>query len=365
MTFFTFIVVLAVLILAHELGHFLVAKKSGIRVDEFGIGFPPRLWSFKHGETLYSLNLIPFGGYVRIFGEQINTDTLTGPDSARSFVNKSRWTQSAVLLAGVTANFLLAWFLFTAGLISGLPTAFDDRFDRDSYHDLRTVVTFVEPASPAADAGLKAGDIITGISDSLVDLPITRPEDISEFIKTHAGNDLEIRLIRDGQAMSVNAKPVTAEIGGLPRIGVAMAEIGFLRLAFPAAFVEGARLTYGVTEATIIAFSHFLSGLFRGETGLADLTGPVGIASLVGQAREMGFSYLLSFTAFISINLAVLNLLPFPALDGGRLLFVVIEGLTRRRIPARVVNILNSVGFAMLLALMITVTYRDIVRLIS
>jgi len=360
MTLITFLIILAALILVHEFGHFFVAKKADIRVDEFGFGFPPRLWSKKRGETLYSFNLIPFGGYVKIFGERITDEAVSGPDSKRSFVNKNRAVQAAVLVAGVAANFLFAWLLLGFGFLRGMPASINERLGAENFSDVKTIITFVAPDSPAAKAGLKGGDAIVSVAEGGLFLEENKPEVIARFIE---GKSLAIKVSRLNNELELAVAPEVLPGQRVPMIGIGMTEAGILKLPLIPAFLEGARTTLNLAKGTSVGFYFFLKGLFVGETSISDLTGPVGIAGLVGEARKLGLSYLISFTAFISVNLAILNLLPLPALDGGRLLFVLIESVSRRRIPARIANALNSLGFALLLALMVVVTYRDIIRL--
>lgn len=363
MTLITFLIILAALVLVHEFGHFIIAKKGGVRVDEFGFGFPPRLWSMKRGGTLYSLNLIPFGGYVKIFGEQITDETVSGPNSEQSFVNKNRAIQAAILFAGVAANFIFAWLLLGFGFIGGMPAPIDSRFGAESFSDIKTIITFVAPDSPAESAGLKGGDAIVSVAEGGLSLGENKPEAIARFIEEREGKSLAIKVSRLNQELEFAVSPKILKGQSVSMIGIGMMEAGILKLPIVPAFAEGARSAVNLAKETSIGIFYFLKGLFSGETSVADLTGPVGIAGLVGEARELGFSYLVSFTAFISINLAILNLLPFPALDGGRLLFVLIESVSRRRIPAKIANAFNSVGFALLLALMVVVTYRDIIKL--
>ena len=364
MSIILFIIILATLVFVHELGHFIIAKKSNIRVDEFGIGFPPKIFAKKFGETIYSLNLIPIGGFVKIFGENPNDLSLEGQDQERSFTRKPRYIQAAVLVGGVLFNLLFAWLLVSISLSAGLPVATSNYEGRGIIRDARVMIGSVEPGSPAAKAGLRAGDVIVSLksySDALVE---PSPETVHDFVSSHE-EILTIEYERGGEKKSVTATPVIILSSEPPRLGISMEEVGVLTLNFPEALIEGAKTTWHLTKAVTIGLGGFFLGAFRGETSIDDLIGPVGIASLVGEAGSLGLVYLLSFTAFISINLAVLNLLPFPALDGGRLLFVAIEGILRRRIKPKILNAANATGFVLLLILMIVVTYHDIVKIIT
>jgi len=365
MSILLFIAILAILILAHEFGHFIVAKRSGIRVDEFGIGFPPKIFGKKIGETEYSLNLLPIGGFVKIFGETPDEESIDGPDAKRSFVNKPKYVQAAVLFAGVFFNILLAWFLISAGFMVGLPTPVDVTPEGRTLQDINLVITEILPDSPAQYSGFKVGDKILSIEagESSIILPST--ESTQEFISTRLGEDITVEIKRGKQAPeSLIVRPIEGVIEH-PAIGIAMDEIGTLKLPFYLAFWEGAKLTTMLTEATFFGLAGFLSDIFTGNADLSAVAGPVGIVGIVGDASEFGFIYLLSLTALISINLAIINLMPFPALDGGRLLFLLIEIIKGSPIKPSVANTVNAVGFAILILLMVVITYSDIVKIVT
>lgn len=363
MTVVLFLIILAVLILVHEFGHFIIAKKSGIRVDEFGLGFPPKAvgWRPEGGETEYTLNWIPFGGFVRIFGEDYTEED--AHDSERSFINKPKWIQAAVLSGGVLFNVIFAWILFSIGFMSGMPTAIQDAAT-DTVKDPRVMVTQVVEDGPAAEAGVMAGDVLVGLENdetiSEQDLSIER---IQDFIDAHAEEAVVVHIRRGDQRQEISLTPESGVLGDSPAIGIAMSRVGTLQLPPHKALWHGLLFTAERTRDVAVGITQFL---YRAVTGTADygqVAGPVGIASLVGEATALGFVHLLSFTAFISLNLAVLNLIPFPALDGGRLLFVLIEKIKGSPIKPKVANILNTIGFALLILLMIVITYNDILRI--
>lgn len=363
MSILIFIIVLAVLIFAHELGHFLVAKWAGIRVDEFSIGFPPHIAKWRGGETHYSIGVIPFGGYVKIFGENPDEESLSGPDRERSFVNKSKLTQVGVLGAGVVFNIILAWLLISIGLMVGLPTS-----ATLSSHELRDVeltLVSVLPNSPAAEAGLTSGDVLEELvvrEDTLTELTVANTQ---SFIASHGGEPITVRYTRGEDSGEVFVTPETGVVGGVPAIGVSLDTVGILQLAPHRALWEGISFTATLTKTIAVGLAGFIVDAFTGSADLSQVAGPVGIVRLVGDASALGFIYLLSFTAIISIHLAIINLIPFPALDGGRILFVIIEALKRSPIRPKVANTLNTIGFALLIILMIVVTWNDIVRLLG
>ncbi|MEX2029288.1 MAG: RIP metalloprotease RseP [Candidatus Paceibacterota bacterium] len=364
MSILIFFIILLVLVLVHEFGHFFSAKRFGIRVDEFGFGFPPKLFGKKYGETEYSFNLLPIGGFVKIFGENPDEENTKGPDASRSFVNKPKWQQAIVLFAGVFANFLLAWLLFSFGFMSGFPTSVGSEARGYALTDVNLVVLSVLPNSPAEGAGLQSGDkIISATSDgnSISDM---NPDILKSFIVAHPGEKIEIGYLRGKENLPglTSIIPEASE-GGTPTIGISMDQIGTAKLPFFTAFKEGMMLTLFITKSTAVGLYTLIADSLRGQGSFASVTGPVGIVGIVGDAYEFGFIYLLSFTALISINLAIINLIPFPALDGGRLFFLLIEKIKGSRINPKVANIANMVGFVILILLMVVVTFHDVIKL--
>jgi len=365
MSILIFIIILAVLILVHEFGHFIVAKKNGIRVDEFGIGFPPKLYGKKFGETEYTLNLFPIGGFVKIFGETPNEESISGPDSARSFVHKSKWVQTAVISAGVFFNMLLAWVLVSFGFIIGLPTPVDLAPEGATVRDVSVVVTSVLPESPAELAGLQAGDRITSFSRPGQFVASPQIETIQAGIKTSTGGGVVLGVERGKDTLSFSLTPAEGIAESGVAIGISMDDIGVVSLPPHRALWEGGKLTALLTTTTFFGLLDFFGSVFSGNADLSAVAGPVGIVGIVGDAASFGFVYLITLTAIISINLAIINLLPFPALDGGRLLFIIIETIKGSAIKPHIANTVNAIGFALLILLMLVITYNDIVRAIA
>ncbi len=355
MSFITLIIVISILVFVHELGHFLVAKLFKVRVDEFSIGFPPRLWSFKRGETLYSLNLILFGGYVKIFGENPDADSISGPDSSRSFVNKKRSVQALILVAGIAMNILFAWALLSICFMIGIR-------ESSPSPELATSVLVSEVAagSPAELAGLKQSDIITGVTNASGVISDKADSSIIQSSVT-SGKPLVVEYLR-GKTTATTS--ITAGvIDGKRAIGIAMVDVRDVREGFFGGIIEGAKATWRLTAGTAVGIVAFLKSIFTFSADLSQVSGPVGIATYLNDAREFGVSTLFMFVALISINLAVVNLLPFPALDGGRLLFVAIEAIIRKPISPKVSNTFNAIGFGLLLLLMLVITVSDVGKL--
>ncbi len=368
------------MVLAHEAGHFFTAKSFGIRVDEFGFGFPPKLFGRKYGETEYTVNMLPIGGFVKIFGEDPDDpprlalgeagENTTDPDENRKFFNKPAYQQAIVLFAGVFANFILAWLLFSFGLMSGLPTSLDNKMPGYTLSDVHLTIVSVVPKSPAELGGLKSGDKIVSVThmhpnEEMHTVTNINPDSVKAFVLEHSGDEINIGYIR-GKNQAINIAKVTPVLNATikaPSIGIAMDEIGTAKLPFFTAFKEGLALTLFVTKGTVVGLYTLIRDGIQGRGSFASVTGPVGMVGIVGDAYKFGFVYLVSFTALISVNLAIINLMPFPALDGGRLFFLLIEKIKGSRINPKVANTANMIGFGILILLMLIVTYHDVVRL--
>ena len=344
-TIVAFFFVLAIVVIAHELGHFATAKACGVRVDEFGIGFPPRIIALKYGETEYSLNWVPLGGFTKMAGEE-------DPNTERSLASKSIGKRLLVLSAGSIMNFILPFLLLTMAFM--IP------------HDIVTgSVSVVEVVadSPAETAGIQAGDKILEINDK----SINNTADISRYIQMNLGNEMTILLERsDGAKDTVtvvprwNPPPGDGSVGFSIRTDNAAIE---KRSYNPwVAFQKGA------TEAfeTMVLFKNGILSMFIGTSTTADLVGPVGIAQITGQVAQAGISPLLEWTAFFSLNLAIINLLPLPALDGGRIIFVLLEWIRRgKKVAPETEGKIHFLGFALLIMLMVAITFQDIGRIIG
>jgi regulator of sigma E protease len=363
MTIILFLLILAVLVFVHELGHFVTAKLFGIRVDEFAVGFPPKIFGWKKGETQYSLNLIPFGGYVKIFGENPDDESLVGSDSSRSFVNAKKWKQAIVLLSGIFMNIIFAWILISVSFNIGLTTSITDGY-KDKAKDVAVMILAVQKDSPASRAGIKEGDYVLSIKSGEVSELSPDVATIQKVI-SESKEKISIEYKRNFATGTIELISENGVVEGRKAIGISMGMVGTVEFGFFQSFYEGAKLTGMETKNIAIGLYTFIASLFKGQGNvLAQVAGPIGIAGMVGEAKSVGLSYLLGFVAMISINLAMLNLVPFPALDGGRVLFVAIEAIIRRRIKPAILNWTNGIGFLLLILLMIFVTYKDILRLL-
>lgn len=356
--------ILVLLIVAHELGHFLVAKLCKVRVDEFGIGYPPRAFLLgRIGATEYTLNWLPFGGFVKLF-EEDGAESVYRTGARGSFANASYLSQASILVAGVLANVIMGWILFSVGLTQGMPVAISPDTPGS-----QVIVSAVLDGSPARLAGLTGGDVVKNVSDDAGAVAELTPEGISNFIAAHGGKEIIVSYVRQGESDILRVVPAHAVIPGVesqPAIGIQLATIIHQKLGIFPALYQGIEVTWNALRDIVASIGQLFAGLFNGEKGsVASLIGPVGLTGVVGDAAEQGYGQLLALAAFISLNLAIINILPIPALDGGRLVFVIYEAATRRRVSTALSQMLNTLGFVLIIVLMVAVTYNDIARLVS
>ncbi len=359
-----FLAVLFVLILVHEWGHYFVAKKTGMRVDEFAIGFPPRLFGWKRGETEYNLNALPIGGYVKIYGENYEEDKAHDPDANRAFSARPRIAQALVLVAGVTMNVLLAWAILFGLLAVGAPTAVQESQAGSS---AALTVTGLMPGAPA-DGVLPPNAEITDVRAGEVRLETLTPSQLRTFVNQAgvSGEPLAITYVVGNTEETVSITPAAGLNTEAPDqflIGVETVMVEVVRQPIWSAVTMATMQTWGMTKAIVVGLFNFFVDLPRGEADLSNVAGPVGIVGYVGDAAETGLVALLMFTAVISLDLAVINLLPIPALDGGRLVFVAIEAIIRRPLSPVWLGRVNAIGFMLLMGLMLLVTANDIAKL--
>lgn len=377
-----FLIILAVLVLSHEFGHFITAKMFGIRVDEFGFGFPPKVFSFRRGETVYSFNLLPFGGFVKIFGEDPTGEVISKQhkDSKRSLYHKPRYVQAAVIVAGVIFNMILGWVMLSGGFMAGLPVPAGFTPLGPKTEDSKLLITEVLKDSPADLAGLKSGYNITYLATNDDSVQNITPEEVSKFIASNNEEKIFIGYktpANKGVLSGIGLGPLeyntdtntaivipkTGVIGDRPGIGISMDLVGILKLPLFSALYAGALGAVSLFINTATGLLSFVAGIFSDGSSAVSVSGPIGLIGVVGDAAGFGFAYIMALTALISINLAVLNLVPFPALDGGRLFFLIIESIIRKPLNSKVVNALNVGGFVILLGLMVFVTIGDILKL--
>lgn len=361
-----FILLLVVLIIAHEFGHFIVAKSFGIKVHEFGVFFPPRVIARKFGETEYSLNWLPFGGFVKIFGENYDE----GRDDPRSFVNKSRWKQAAVVLAGIVFNLLFAWLALSVGYMAGLPTS----AVHEGYGIVQLshpTVVAVLPDSPADRAGLTEGDAIVKVETGHESLDVRtlntsrQAQVVTNFMTERADESIVLTVERHGAELVFLARAQDGFVQGRKVIGVQLDDIGILRLPPHLALAQGAIVAWSMTSATAQGLGQFFTRLVVGHADFSSVSGPIGITLIGAAALKEGFAAGVVLIALISVNLALINLVPIPGLDGGRLLVIIIEGIRRKPISQEVITRITVAGFLFLILLILLVSYHDIASRIT
>ena len=356
-TLIIFILVLGILILAHEWGHFIIAKRSGLTVEEFGFGFPPRIFSIKRGGTLYSINLLPLGGFVKILGE--DGTELNNP---KSFSSKPVGIRSLITVGGVFMNFLLAALLLVIGFYIGLPQIID-KDNEMLAKNIEIQIVAINSGSPAEKAGIKMGDVIKYVKSGNKNITINEISTIQENINDNKGKEITIAIQRGKGIFEINAAPRINPPEGEGALGIALAKTGIISYPWYKSLWLGIKSAFIISWEIIKGFTDLLKNLITSGKIPRDISGPVGIAVLTNQAATLGFIYLLQLVAIISLNLAVLNLIPFPALDGGRLLFLGIEKIKGSKVNPKVENAIHSVGIVLLLALVILITYKDILKL--
>ncbi len=337
MTLLATIIIFGLLIFVHEFGHFIMAKQAGIYVEEFSLGMGPKVFGGKRGETLYSLRAFPIGGFVRMAGMEPDQEVPEG----KGFNEKSVLARMSVIFAGPLMNFLLAVVLFVVVfMIIGIPSS-------------ENVVGNVVPNRPAAKAGLMAGDRITAVNGQEVNAWM----DLVRIIHGKAGEKITLTVLRNGKELKFTVVP---QLDPKYEVGLIGIEQTWRRYGLFQAVWLGLQQSYEATKFILVGFIK----TFSGQTEV-EISGPVGIFGMVGQAIKFGLGTVLSFTAVLSLNLGLINLFPIPALDGSRLVFLGFEGLRGRPLDPNKENMIHLIGFALLMMLIIVITYNDIVRLLG
>ena len=345
MTLIYFILILGIIILIHEFGHYFFAKRAGIYVYEFSIGMGPRIfkWTRKNDETEYSFRLIPIGGYVQMAGEEVEDDP--NVPKCKKFASKTFGQKFMTVIAGIMNNFLLAVvLLFLFALFNGAPQN-------------KVIVGKLSKDMPAYTSGLQEGDVILKLNDKKTD-----SYDIFALELTiNNGKTINLEVNRNGEKKKITVKPKLVKENK--------------KQVYKYGFAINDEYKKGIIPSIIYAFSKTVSLIYQmiltifylitGTLSLNSFSGPVGIYNIVGSAASSGFWALVSLTALLSINVGFINLLPLPAFDGGRLLFVIIEKITGKKVNSKLENTIHSIGFFLLIALMILITYNDIIRLIK
>ncbi|MDD5490084.1 MAG: RIP metalloprotease RseP, partial [Candidatus Moranbacteria bacterium] len=377
-----FILILGLLVFVHEFGHFLVARRNGVEVEEFGFGFPPRIFGFywnKKGErkiiwgskeieeirearkigeekTVYSVNWIPLGGFVKITGEDGEEK-----GNPKSFAAKKPFARIRILAAGVAMNFLLAAVLFSFGFWLGVPQPVDEVKGGRAGNEQIQIVD-VGKGTPAEAMGVRPGDEILGAMKDNNLTKFSSVEEVQNFIAENKGNQVVLEIQRGKEKLEISGTPRIDFPEGEGPLGIGLAKIVIAKYPWYRAIAMGFQYTFDLIVTFISFLGLLIWRLIVGQPAGLDVSGPVGIAVLTGQVAQLGFGYLIRFTAMLSVNLAIINILPIPALDGGRILFILIEKIKGKAISQKIEQRAHSIGFALLISLMIFVTARDFMK---
>lgn len=358
LTIVLFVFILGLLVFVHEMGHFIVAKLSNIKVEEFAFGFPPKIWSKKKGETVYAINAIPIGGYVKMLGESEESQ------SSRSFSQKKPGTRATVSVAGVLMNVVLAWLILTIGFAVGMsPLVSSPDSIPGKKLSSSVIVAGTDSGSVASKAGIESGDSLISASSSggqIVNFDTANS--VTNFTKSHAGKPVNIIYRRDNQEKSTSV--ILGSDASAP-LGVSIVENSVVRTPWYWSPVVALREIVRIIGINFVFLKSFFAQLFSHGQISKEVGGPVAIYIFTGMAAKAGVMVVLQFIAILSISLALINILPFPALDGGRLLFIALEKIFRRKVvKENVENIIHLVGFALILLFAAIITYKDIINLI-
>lgn len=345
MTLIYFILILGLIVLIHEFGHYIFAKKSGIYVYEFSIGMGPRIfkWTRKNDETEYSIRLIPIGGFVQMAGEEVDADPDVPKD--KKFSSKTFFQKFMTVIAGIMNNFILAVvLLFLFALFNGAPQN-------------KPLIGKLTEGLPAYSSGIKEGDRVVSVNGKAVNTY----DMFALEVQVNSGKTMTLGVDRNGEKLEYTIKPqlVKEKDEEVYRYGFSMND------EIKKGFFPSLIYAFTKTVSLIQQMIYTLFYLITGTLGLKSFSGPVGIYNIVGQAKDSGFWSLVSLTALLSVNVGFINLLPLPAFDGGRLLFIIIEKITGKKLDPKVENTIHAVGFFILMALMILITYNDVIRLIK
>lgn len=400
---FIFIIILGLLVFVHELGHFVVARRNGVKASEFGFGFPPRIvgfqfleespaskkkkklfskwrliWGDKDGDdeneisdlslahekklrggTIYSLNLLPLGGFVKIKGEDGGNK---GDED--SFASKSAWKRIKILVAGVLMNFIFAWFLLSSAYFIGAPEEINPDANFDNMKSKIQISGIIADA-PASKMGLKVGDEIAKAQNNPAGekVELKNIREVQNYINENKGREITLKIFRGKEEFVLRGMPRVDAPEGQGALGISLSQTMLVKYPWHVAIGKGLSAVWEMTVLIFAGLFGLIKMLFAGNGSAADVSGPVGIAILTKEVANLGLVYIIQFAAILSINLGIINILPIPALDGGRIMFILIEKIKGKPVSQKVEQNFHTFFFALLVLLMLAVTYRDIAKL--
>jgi regulator of sigma E protease len=348
------IIFLAIL---HEFSHFIVAKKSGVFIEEFGIGYPPRIFGKKFGETVYSINLLPFGAFVKLAGE------LERLKDKRSFSAQPIFKRFLIAFAGVLSFWIISAIIFSILFCFGNPVAISD--EEDSFISPKVQVAQVASDSPAEKAGLKIGDTIKEFKIKNEKFKIEKVKELQELTQKYKGEKVILTIERGKEIFEVEIVPRVSPPAGEGPMGISLVRTAIKKYPWPKAIWQGISTTRELTLAIILGYFQAIKNVFQGLPSGIQMMGPVGIFYLTIQAGRLGLNYFFNFLALISIYLAIFNVLPIPAVDGGKILFLAIEAVKKKPVSQETEQKITAFFFGLLILIAILVTIKDITRILK
>ncbi len=358
MTLLIFFLILALLVVVHELGHFIAAKKNGVKVEEFGIGFPPRVFAKQIGETVYSINLIPLGGFVKLYGEDYHEISTKNKNvnsnlKGKAFALKKEWQKAIIIISGVLGNFLLAWILISFLFTQGVPIP-----------EKKVIIEKVQPNSPAEFSGLKEKDVILSIiPDNDNAITVNSSADFINLTRKYSGKKINLLIQRADKKIKISITPRKNPPAGQGPLGVIITSFAIKKYPWYQAPFSGLIESFKITKQITQEIARSIIQLIFFQKTNIEVAGPIGIAQYTSEVIKYGNNALLQFIALLSLNLAVINILPFPALDGGRLVFIIYEWITKKRVNQKIERYVNILGIIFLLSIAILVSINDLSKI--
>jgi regulator of sigma E protease len=348
-----FILSLFILILLHEFGHFILAKKFGVKVEEFGIGYPPRLFGKKIGETLFSINLLPLGGFVKIHGEEEKSD------DPRSFGQKPLWQRALIVFGGSISFWLISIIILSIVMNMGAPQMVDD--EMQDLQNPQVQIVAVASESPAGEAGLRAGDVISKLRLNDNVISVDRVKEVQEFTQENKGKEVTLIIKRGKEILEMVLIPRVSPPENEGPMGIALARIVIESYPWQEAIKKGISGTVNLTVLIVKGWGQALGNFVLGVPTGVQIMGPIGTTKKAAEIGQLGITYFLQFVAMVAVYVGMFNLLPIPALDGGKLLFLGIEKIKGKPIPQKLEQRINTFFFILLVALIILVSIREVI----